>query len=95
MSELEKFLNFEGVVLIKNPIAWMKFKNKMNALGLTDIKYLARLNYYDLHCSAGIQRFDFGNLCVEHYPGRGFTVGDKNSYESFGLEIFSIEEIGG
>lgn len=95
MNNLGKFLNFEAVILIKNPIDWMNFVKKMKTFGLTDIKYLAKLNYYDLHCSAGRQRFDFGDLCVEYYPGKGFTVGAKKSYESMGLQILNMEEIGG
>lgn len=87
-----RFLCGDVVVNIKNEAEYKTFIGKCLILKLKPIMWFAKYGFEEQHRNAGVQVIEYGDLCVEFSPAKGFTCGASKGYIDWGSEIVSLDE---
>lgn len=94
MNKIEMFRNFEAVVNVRTHVQYERFMEFCKKLRLEGAgQFMKRISFHDLHTDCGIQKYMYGEMCIEYQPGKGFTMGPRKDYEDYGVEVFSVDEI--
>ena len=93
MNKYYEFLNFETVVNIANESELKKFVEFCKKRGLLGTTQIEKYSFEELHQSGGIQVISYGELCVEHVPDKGLTIGARRGYERYGCDIITLAEL--
>lgn len=94
MNANDKFISFFAVINIKtaDELAAVLDTAKKRGYSLFTLNLLEKIGFNGLHFSAGQRKIEDGELCIEYQVGKGFTYGDKKSYEDYGCEILSSDD---
>lgn len=92
MDNYCRFLCGDVVVNIKDEVEFTVFVGLCAMLKLKPIMWLSRHGFKELHRNAGVQVIEYGDLCIEFSPSKGFTCGASKGYIDWGSEIISLDE---